>query len=76
MKNTVKNAVLVMMAALFIACMGGVFVSIAALMVGNEPVMVMAVITIAVTAPALMVLTHTCLMPWTNRKTQGRKPFS
>lgn len=56
MKNAVKNAVLVIMAALFITCMGGVFVSIAALMVGNGPVMVMAVITAMVSAPAMMVL--------------------
>lgn len=56
MKNVIKNAVLVIMAALFIACMGGVFVSIAALMVGNGPVMVMGVIVAMVSTPCMMVL--------------------
>lgn len=56
MKNTVKNAILVIMAALFIAFVGGVFVSIAALMMDNNSIMVMAVITAMVSAPAMVVL--------------------
>lgn len=51
-----KNVLLVIMAALFIVCGGGVCGAIAALMMGNGPVMVIAIITAMASAPALFVV--------------------
>lgn len=59
MKNTVKNALLVIAAALFIACLGGVFVGMVALAVGNGVVMTVSMMGSLVCLLVVGVVLHT-----------------